>query len=519
MKVTLTTTWDPRGEDIRLLKLLPLLRQVYQSIVVVCRPGSDLPIQGLLEKSGVIMVDSPEWSWGRYLALKAALETDAEVIHYTDMDRLLRWVETRPDEWRQAVSDILSKDCVVFGRTEAAYQSHPQALIQTEQISNQLTSFFLGKKMDVSAGSKAFSIQAARFLVDHTQPRRAIGTDAEWLILLNRAGFNIDYIPVDGLDYESADRYQSQAAAAEQQHRHVAEIDTDSQQWARRVEIAREIVESALDAQRAIIPKVGSTRLQNGPEYDSSTIQFDLDTVFNVDDYLYYYSDLLTDERTEAEVAAIVKIMQLVEPVRILDLACGFGRHTNRLAGLGHHMTGVDYMPGFLEIARQDAQAHGVEVDYIQGDMRKIEYNEEFDAVFLLFTAFGYFSDEENLQVMKNISRALKPNGRLLFDMPDRDTNLKDRPPCRVVEKDGNLMIDRISFDSMTGQQINRRIIIRDGIRKDQPFKIRLYNINEIRDLLKQAGLQLNQIYGGWDGQPVSPETRRLIIIGRKHGN
>lgn len=160
MRVTLTTTWDPRGEDIRLLKLLPLLRQVYQSIVVVCRPGSDSPIQGLLEKSGVIVVDSPEWSWGRYLALKAALETDAEVIHYTDMDRLLRWVETRPDEWRQAVSDILSKDCVVFGRTEAAYQSHPQALIQTEQISNQLTSFFLGKKMDVSAGSKAFSQQA-----------------------------------------------------------------------------------------------------------------------------------------------------------------------------------------------------------------------------------------------------------------------------------------------------------------------------------------------------------------------
>jgi hypothetical protein len=120
---------------------------------------------------------------------------------------------------------------------------------------------------------------------------------------------------------------------------------------------------------------------------------------------------------------------------------------------------------------------------------------------------------------MKNISKALKLNGRLLFDMPDRDTNLKNSPPCRVVEKDGNLMIDRISFDSMTGQQINRRIIIRDGIRKDQPFKIRLYNINEIRDLLKQAGLQLNQVYGGWDGQPVSPETRRMIIIGRKPGN
>lgn len=519
MSITLTTTWNPRGEERRLLELLARLRQVYQHIVVVFPPGSEPPIQTQLEQAGVLALLSPEWSWGRYLALKTALETDAELIHYADMDRLLRWVETRPEEWERALSFAQGKDCVVFTRTEAAYQTHPQAMLQTEKISNLVASHFLGRHLDVSAGSKAFSRPAASFLVQLTQPRRSMGTDAEWLVLLKRAGFSIDELPVDGLDYESADRFQEQAADEGAQRSHAEEVDADPRQWARRVEIALEIVESALEAQKAIIPHVKNATPVAGPEYDSSTVTFDLDTVFSVDDYLYFYSDALTDERTDSEVASIVELMHLNAPLQILDLACGFGRHTNRLAALGHHMTGVDYMPGFLEIARRDAQSRHLHVNYVRADMREISYHAEFDLVLILFTAFGYFDDEENLQVMKNVSKALRPDGRLLFDMPNRDTFLKMRYPSIVTEKDGNLMIDRVSFDLLTGQQINRRILIRDGVRKDQPFKIRLYNPSEIRDLLKQAGLELEMIYGGWDGQPVSPDARRLIIIGRKPGN
>jgi SAM-dependent methyltransferase len=519
MNITLTTTWNPRGEEERLERQLPILKQVYHDIVVVYRPGSDIHTQELLEKSGVITVIPPEWAMGRYLALKKASETSADMIHYADMDRLLRWVETRPDEWRQAVLFIQEKDCVVFGRTDTAYQTHPQALIQTEKISNLMTSYFLEKQIDVSAGSKAFSRQAANFLIDQTQPRRSIGTDAEWLILLKRAGFAINYLQVDGLDFESADRYQSQAATIEQQLQYVAEVDADPQQWARRVEIALEIVESAIDAQKVIIQdSIMIAKPLSIPIHDSSSIQFDLEKVFEVDDYLYFYSESLTDDRTDAEITATVKLMQLDEPRYILDLACGYGRHTNRLAALGHHMTGVDIMPGFLEIARQDARERGLEVDYIQEDMRKITYHEVFDDVFVLFTAFGYFDDEENLSVMKRIYHALKPGGMVLFDTPSRDMFFRNMQPNIVTEKEGNLMIDRISFDSMNGRSINRRIVIRDGVRKDKPFTIRLYNPNEIINLLNQAGLELHQIYGEWDGQPLSPESRRMIIIGRKPG-
>ncbi len=242
---------------------------------------------------------------------------------------------------------------------------------------------------------------------------------------------------------------------------------------------------------------------------------FDLEAVFEVDDYLFAYQDDLTDERSDAEVASLVRLLELDSPMKILDLACGFGRHANRLAALGHFVTGVDYMPGFLTLARQKAADMGVQVDYHQGDMRQVSFLEEFDRVLLLFTSFGYFQDSENERVVENMAHALKPGGRLLLDIPNRDVVLKDLPPADVIDKGGDLLINRFSFDVLTGRFHNRRIIIRNGIRKDKPFSIRLYNATEILHLLRRAGLVDHRLLGE-NNQPVSANSRRIVIIASK---
>jgi len=77
-------------------------------------------------------------------------------------------------------------------------------------------------------------------------------------------------------------------------------------------------------------------------------------------------------------------------------------------------------------------------------------------------------------------------------------------------------MIDRNTFDSLQGRSYNRRIVVRDGIRKDKPFFIRLYNSNEIQALLVRAGLVLEHIYGGWDIQELTSESPRIVVIARK---
>jgi len=245
---------------------------------------------------------------------------------------------------------------------------------------------------------------------------------------------------------------------------------------------------------------------------------FDLETVFQVDDYLYFYSDMLTDEVTDRQVAALVKILALDEPRDILDLACGFGRHTNRLAALGQRMTGVDLMPGFLDLARKDAQTRCVNVDYRLGDMRQIEFQDEFDCVLMLFTVFGYFRDDENLDVLKRVWRALRPGGRFVLDIQNRDSLVRRLLPSIVTEKEGNLMIDRNTFDCLTGQLVTQRIVIRDGVRRDKPFFVRLYAFTEMRALLEQAGMAVYQAFGDWDGGPLIPDSRRMIIIAQKTG-
>jgi 2-polyprenyl-3-methyl-5-hydroxy-6-metoxy-1,4-benzoquinol methylase len=86
------------------------------------------------------------------------------------------------------------------------------------------------------------------------------------------------------------------------------------------------------------------------------------------DDYLYFYEELLTPERTAAELELIWTLLELAPGMELLDLACGHGRIANSLAERGVHVTGLDATTYFLGLARADAAARGVEVEYVEGD-------------------------------------------------------------------------------------------------------------------------------------------------------
>lgn len=244
---------------------------------------------------------------------------------------------------------------------------------------------------------------------------------------------------------------------------------------------------------------------------------FDLNSVFDVDDYLFVYEDDLTEARADSEIAMWTKLLHMNPPMKILDLACGFGRHSNRLAASGYEVTGVDYMPGFLAIARQVANRLGVRVEYQQGDMRRIDFVDQFDRALLLFTSFGYFNDEENLRVLKNMVHSLKPGGMLGLDIPNRDVVVKDLPVDYVIEKPNGLVINRLSFDSLTGYFYNRRLILRDNQRKEKSHVVRIYNPTEIRDLLIKAGAIDISIYGN-DGQPLTLDSSGMWVVASKPG-
>jgi hypothetical protein len=249
MSLALATAWHPRGEGKRFQKLLPNLLEVYDWIGVSLPPDVDEQIvEQLTSLTAVGFRITGHWSEGRHTALQSAAGAPVDAIHYVDFDRLLRWVETRPSEWAASARAVPGKDCLIHGRTPPAYATHPKALVQTEAISNRVVSFLLGKEIDASAGSKGFSRDAARYLLKHSRPGRALGMDGEWPVLLYRAGFQIDYMEVDGLDWETADRYQDAPAGLDRQSRTAEEYDRDASNWLHRVAVADEIVAAGLEA-------------------------------------------------------------------------------------------------------------------------------------------------------------------------------------------------------------------------------------------------------------------------------
>ncbi|ACK41600.1 MULTISPECIES: class I SAM-dependent methyltransferase [Dictyoglomus] len=240
------------------------------------------------------------------------------------------------------------------------------------------------------------------------------------------------------------------------------------------------------------------------------------EAVFEPEDYLYFYEDMLTDEQTQIEVDFIRRELDLKDPKKILDMACGYGRHANRLALYGHEVVGVDISEKFLEMAMKEAEKLNVNVRYVLKDIREIDFEEEFDVVISMFTSFGYYEDEDNLKILKNVAKALKRGGKFLLDLSNRDFILRNFLPYVVIEREGNYMIDFNIVDITEGRIYNKRVVIRDGVKKEKPFFIRLYAPTEIKFILESLGLKVIKFFGGYDSSPLSIYSRRMIIISEK---
>jgi SAM-dependent methyltransferase len=244
--------------------------------------------------------------------------------------------------------------------------------------------------------------------------------------------------------------------------------------------------------------------------------KFDIEKTFDVDSYLYFYDLTRDDEYAQNQVDFIIREAEIKSGMKLLDLACGHGRHANKLAAIGCDVTGIDITEGFLDFAREKAKESGVTVKYINADIRDISHESEFDRITLLFTAFGYFSDNENLDILKRIELALKPGGRFIFDIQNRDRLLKAFLPYSVSEKDNNYMLDIHDFDIISGRMSNRRFYLKDGKKTLAEFSLRLYTFTEISLILSLAGLKVSKVFGNWEGQPLTRDTFRMILICEK---
>ena len=233
------------------------------------------------------------------------------------------------------------------------------------------------------------------------------------------------------------------------------------------------------------------------------------------EDYLFFSTEITNLERTENELEFIWQALRLQHGAAVLDLACGHGRIANGLAKRGASVTGIEILPLFLERARADATKAGVTVDYRNGDMRELGNIGPFDAAVLWFFSFGYHSDVENLKVLQEVARVLKPGGRLLIDQYNTAALARASGNYTILDLGDSLLMQRPICELETGRWGAERIVVRDGTIRRAKFSCRCYSPSELKGMLADAGFSAPTFLG--DGfEPLGLDSTKQIPLATK---
>ncbi|TIR16622.1 MAG: class I SAM-dependent methyltransferase [Mesorhizobium sp.] len=240
-----------------------------------------------------------------------------------------------------------------------------------------------------------------------------------------------------------------------------------------------------------------------------------LETYFG-DDYLHFSDVVNPPEKSDGEVGAIWKLLSLGQDSSVLELGCGYGRITNRLAEKGARVTGLDISPVLLRKAEADAAERNVDVEYVLGDIRSIPWQDRFDAAFLWYTTFGYFDEADNEKVLHEAACSLRKGGRLLIDQLNRFALLRDKwPTYEIVQCNDDLRIDTIEYDALTDRRNSERIVVRNGSVTRTRLSVRHYGFSEYVRMLRNAGFETVEAYGQ-EGREFTPFGPRLVVVACK---
>ena len=218
----------------------------------------------------------------------------------------------------------------------------------------------------------------------------------------------------------------------------------------------------------------------------------------------------------EAEVAELAKLTGS-QFRRVLDLCCGPGRHSIALARQGARVTGVDRSPFLLDKARSRADLEELDIEWVQEDMRLFVRPGEFDLAISLFTSFGYFEDEQNLTVLRNVFRSLAPGGFFIVDVMGKEIVARSFAASAVDEQpDGSVWVQAREIIDDWYRIRSRWFLIRDRKVTEATFDNALYSGRELADLLKKAGFEQVKLSGSLQGIPYDLNAQRLVAVAQK---
>lgn len=211
----------------------------------------------------------------------------------------------------------------------------------------------------------------------------------------------------------------------------------------------------------------------------------------------------------------------------VLEIACGTGRLSVPLADDGHDVVGIDNAAAMLAAAGRKAKAAGVEIEFLERDMRSFELDREFALVIVSCNSLCHLvTNEELVRALRCISRHLAPGGLFAFDVvnpriaelahPYRATVTLAAPGLR---SSGAAVEELLAYDPVAQIRVLRWQLDGYGneLRRTEEMRLRAIFPQELPLLLNTAGLELAARFGDFDGHPLTGDSLNQVCIARRH--
>ena len=228
-------------------------------------------------------------------------------------------------------------------------------------------------------------------------------------------------------------------------------------------------------------------------------------------------------EDTKRQVDFIIKNLNLTGKERVLDLACGFGRHSLELARRGFDVTGIDITPEYVVFASDQALREHLNAHFLCEDIRQLHYMGEFDVVLNMADgAIGYLeNDEEKQTIFEVMSEALRPGGKHLMDIMNANY-ARTHFPCKLWDAgEKGLTLSQFEWEDDTKTLIygQKDFPYGDVLHKPEILEgnpIRLYSIEEIQQIYTSLGMRVTQCFADFSGHKLTDNDIQMIVCSVK---